>query len=379
MKRGLLLFPIFKDLNKADGILVKNDGIRKGFLKNGVAVDVLDFTSEGLFINEKKFYSFHSSRYVRSLQTIFGIWKPILKMICSNQYDFLWLRLSLHHILSGQSTSFVKRLKESCPSCKIILEYGAYPFAGELSKSQRILYSIMKGRERITHKYSDFAITYSGQKFVDNLINIPINNGIELDDLPVVHGELKEGESIHLISVSSLKKWHAYERILLGLHEYAKANTGREVHFNIVGNGPEYDKLNELAATFNLQDLVTFHNYLSGEKLDKVYAVNHIAIGTLGFHRIGITNSSSLKNREYMGRGLPIVLSTKDLDMPGELPFVKYVPEGETAIDISDIVSFAEAIYSNGELNKQIREYSEKNISWASKIKTVLRYLKGDI
>lgn len=372
VKKGLLIFPILKDLNRADGILVKNEGIRNGFLQHNIAVDALDFTSKGVFRKDEQILAFHPNRYRRIYQYNFSAWKTIREFIQREQYDFIWFRVS---IITSAVAKFIKQLKKNSPSCKIIIEYGAYPFADELPRLKRLYYYLNKSNEKAAHKAADYVITYCGQDHIDNVPNIPINNGIELDKLTVVKIHTNVNEKINLISVSSLKKWHAYERFLEGLHTYVKNNNSTKVHFNIVGNGPEYEKLTGIVKNYNLERYVTFHSFKTGKELDEIYNDNHVAIGTLGFHRVGISNSSSLKNREYFARGLPIVVSTPDKDMPPSLPYVKYVEEGESNLNIEEIVSFTKNIYNQPGLNQTIRKYAEENVSWKSKIKVVLEYL----
>jgi hypothetical protein len=82
-----------------------------------------------------------------------------------------------------------------------------------------------------------------------------------------------------------------------------------------------------------------------------------------------------LKNREYFARGLPVVLSTADEDMPEGLAYVKYVPAGEGPVNINDLVDFATRVYQSPELNREIRAYADEHVSWKGKIKTVLNYL----
>lgn len=372
VKKGILVFPILKDLNKADGILVKNEGIRNGFLQNNVEVDVLEFTSQGIFNGNELVYAFHPSRYRRIFQYNFTAWKKILNYLTRHDYDFLWFRIPM---ATSAIAAFVKGLKKLKPDCTIILEYGAYPYIDELSPFKKRLYRLNKENERTAHQYADFIITYCGQDKVDNLVNIPINNGIELYNIPVVNQEKGIENTINFLSVSSLKKWHAYERFIAGIPAYINRQDVTPIHFNIVGNGPEYDKLVTLTRELGVEPYVTFHNFKTGAELDKIYEQNHLAISTLGFHRIGITNSSSLKNREYFARGLPIVLSTKDMDMPKELPFVLYVPEGEEPIDMEAVVAFAKNAYKQSQLNETIRAYAVENVSWRSKVKEVLGYV----
>lgn len=371
--KGLLIFPILKDLNKADGILVKNEGIRKGFAENGVETDVLEFTTQGIYNGSDKLFTFHEARIQRIYEYHTLIWKKIAHYINNKGYDFIWFRIP---IITPYIASFVKNIKKKTPQRQIIIEYGAYPYVTELSGVKKKFYLLNKRSEAKAHYYADFVITYCGQDKVDNLVNIPINNGIDINDIPVNRGN-NISKGIHFISVSSLKKWHAYERFITGIWLYIQSQGGIPIHFNIVGNGPEYEKLVTLVNELRLNSYVTFHNFKTGKELDAIYEQNHIAIGTLGFHRIGISNSSSLKNREYLARGLPIVLSTSDQDMPPNLPFVKYLKEGEEPINIGEVVAFAQKVYAMPKLNEQIRNYAEKHVTWATKIKTVLEYLNN--
>lgn len=375
MEKGLLIFPILKDLNSADGIVVKNEGIRKGFLANGVNTDVLEFNSKGIFNDREQLMAFDQHRYVRIYQYYVSCWERIAQYIERKKYDFIWFRIP---VVNPFIARFVKRVKKSGPDCKIIIEYGAYPFVNELTGFAKTLYRINKSKERTVHAFADFVITYCGQENVDNLVNIPINNGIDISTIPVNKQTPDFSTGIQFISVSSLKKWHAYERFITGMSNYIQKGNALPVYFNIVGNGPEYDKLVSLVNEMKLHEHVHFHNFKTGKELDVIYEQNHVAIGTLGFHRIGISNSSSLKNREYFARGLPIVLSTPDQDMPADLPFVKYVPEGEEPVDINEVVAYAQQAYSAPGLHQQIRTYAEERVSWSSKIKTVLKYLHND-
>ena len=367
--KALLIFPILKDLNPADGILIKNEGIRKGFLQNGVHLDVLEFTSAGVFNGKESITSFSANKWQRIIQYNTAAWKKIGEFVDRNNYDLVWFRMPL---LQPWITNFIKQVKEKQPNCRIILEYGAYPFENELSGAKKWQHRLFRNNYRLAHRFADRVITYSGQKDVDGVPNIPINNGIDVDTIPLAHSSFADDEVLHCISVSSVKKWHAYERFISGM----AAQRSEMIVFHVVGDGPDLQKMKDLVKQNSLEEKVIFHGFKTGAALDEIYNQSHLAIGTLGFHRIGLTNSSSLKNREYFARGLPIVLSTPDLDMPASLPFVNYVPGDESPIDIGDIVRFARKVYQTPNLNQQIRTYAEQHLSWKSKVGNVLAHLQ---
>ena len=373
--KGLLIFPILKDLSKADGIIFKNKGIIKGFAENGMGVDVLDYDTRGIYLAGEQIYTFSAKRFIRILQFHIIAWKTIARHVTQQDYGFVWMRMTL---ITPWLAGFIRRLRKGLKKGKLILEYGSYPFANELSATRRRWYRLNRGSEERAHTYADFMITYCGQEAIDGVPNIPINNGFDVSSVPVVPTKsLAAGDALRLICVSSLKKWHAYDRLIEGMHMYLKNKPIRNIHLDIVGDGPEMEKLQRLVVTYNLSDHVTFHHFRTGADLDKIYAQSHLAIGTLGFHRKGGKNDSSLKNREYFGRGLPFVLSTEDKDMPHGLPFVLYVLAGEDPVAIQDVIRFAEDIYTDYDINKNIRAYAEEHISWKSKTKVVLNYLNG--
>jgi glycosyltransferase involved in cell wall biosynthesis len=374
VKKGLLIFPIFKDLNASNGIVSKNEGIKNGFLANGVNVDVLEFNSTGVYTKDAQIFHYSQNRYRRILQHNYQIWKNILDVIQRNSYEFVWLRAS---ILTSAIAGFLAQIKTRFPSCKIILEYGAYPFVKELPAFKQAIYYLNIRNEKRAHRFSDFIISYSGQEYIDDRPNIPIDNGVDVESIPFTSNRPGISSEINFISVSSLRKWHAYERFIEGMAIFKQEKHKQIVNFHVVGNGPEHEKLVQITKTLGLDGEVIFHDFKSGTQLDSIFEQSHVAIGTLGFHRIGLNNSSSLKNREYFARGLPLVLSTFDKDMPSSLPFVKYIPEGETPVNIQDVVTFARNVYRIPDVNQMIRNYAHENVSWGSKIKIVLEYLNG--
>ncbi|TCZ73129.1 glycosyltransferase [Flaviaesturariibacter aridisoli] len=372
-KKGLLIFPILKDLNAADGILVKNAGIQKGFEENNIPVDVLEFNSQGVFNGSEKVYSFSTGRYGRIYQFYVSAWNAIARYVAKKRYDFIWFRVPL---LTPFIADFVAYVRKQLPDCQIILEYGGYPYENELQGFRKKFYLMNKRFEKKLHGNADFIITYLGQESVDGLPNIPIGNGIDIDKIRMVQGQPPLNEGIQMISVSSLKKWHAYDRIIEGMATYVRRPDAKKIVFHVIGMGPEYERLTGLVAQHQLQDYVIFHGNKIESELDTLYDQGHVAICTMGFHRVGVSTSSSLKNREYFARGLPIVVSIPDEDMPVDLPSVLEVPADESPVDIEAIVRFTEKVYEDPNAGRNIRAWAEDKVTWKSKVRTVLEFLE---
>lgn len=71
-----------------------------------------------------------------------------------------------------------------------------------------------------------------------------------------------------------------------------------------------------------LPDNVVAHGYLERADYSAVLARAHAAVGSLALDRLGMTEGSTLKLREYLAHGLPVVASCPDADFPGGAPFL---------------------------------------------------------
>jgi hypothetical protein len=64
----------------------------------------------------------------------------------------------------------------------------------------------------------------------------------------------------------------------------------------------------------------------------KIASHADVGLGTLGLFRKGLQESVSLKHREYLAMGLPVVLGCRDPDLPGNAPWACVVPNTPTGL-----------------------------------------------
>ena len=114
-----------------------------------------------------------------------------------------------------------------------------------------------------------------------------------------------------------------------------------------------------------------------GEDLDKVVDGCDIALGSLGFHRTGLTGGSPLKAREYCARGIPFAIAYEDWDFPETFPFVYRIPKDDTPVDVSQVIQWYEnLIKEHPNYSMEMRRYAEENLSWDAKMKPVIEKIK---
>lgn len=218
-------------------------------------------------------------------------------------------------------------------------------------------------------KYKEF---YTSKEKV-----VVYQNGIDVDSIPLrtLSPKPEPSNSLHLLGVANVSYWHGYDRVIKGLAQYYAERADMDapnVHFHIVGNGPEIPKLKRLTEELKLGKFVSFHGHLQGEELNKRFDEADIGVASLGLHRIGSQHGSVLKAREYCARGLPFILSYDD---PGFSPQFKYMmtlPADDSAVNISDVLRFYEEI-AKDDYAEAMRKYAEKHLSWEASLKTLTR------
>ena len=135
-----------------------------------------------------------------------------------------------------------------------------------------------------------------------------IGNGIDVNVIPERLDNPSVGRELHIICLGVLAKWHGFDRLLNGL-SVVSASTLQgcgidRIVVHIVGDGDGDVLKHYRSIVSELHDAVgvEFHGRLVGKELDALLSTAHLAVGSLGMHRIGLSSGSPLKVREYMAR-----------------------------------------------------------------------------
>ena len=121
--------------------------------------------------------------------------------------------------------------------------------------------------------------------------------------------------------------------------------------------------------------------FVNGSLINKYFDNSHVAIGSLGLHRLGIINGVPLKHRDYIARGIPFVYSGNDQDLPkgNEIEsFLMKIAPNESFLDFYKIDEFVRSIYYLPEVNFKMRKFALENLDWDIKMQQ-LKYFLEDI
>ncbi|MBK5253014.1 MAG: glycosyltransferase [Peptostreptococcaceae bacterium] len=303
---------------------------------------------------------FYTVRYYTAL------YQSIISIVSqNNRFDYVYIRNMF------VTPSYIKALKQiQRKGSKCIVEIPTYPAMSEYSSEKNILRRItlfiQNKFEILSCKHVDLfaligepATQYHGRPAVN------IGNGIHICDIPLRKQEVLKDE-IHILALASMSRWQGFDRIIEGMYEYRQKGGNKQIKFHLVG--PDGDgsikEWRALSNQYGLQDSVLFEGPIYGDDLTLFINKCDIGVASLGLYRKGFNNTSVLKIREYMVRGIPFIYAGNDFALNENNNFHIKVPNDDSTIDIQRIVEFALMIRKNTQVSIQMRKYAKENMTW---------------
>jgi glycosyltransferase involved in cell wall biosynthesis len=278
-------------------------------------------------------------------------------------------------------SAITAKVLKSPRKCKIVIEYQTIgPYESWLIGAYSyLLYDFFYGR--YTRRYTDaivgvtdeitqYELTRSGNP---DKPHITIGNGFDVGSVSVRQHVHFNGEDLRILCVANMRRWHGIDRLVRGLHAYRGPV---RITLHIAGNGSELPNLKKLIHETGTTEQVEFHGFTTGKELDTLFNTCHIAAGSLGIHRKGLTQTSELKAREYCARGIPFILSSADPDFPDGFPYIFKVTSDESPVQIEEILKFAQKVSADPENPRKMNAYASEYLDWSIKMKTLKGFLE---
>ena len=117
---------------------------------------------------------------------------------------------------------------------------------------------------------------------------------------------------------------------------------------------------------------MTFTGALDPDALANRYAGVHLGLGSLGFHRTGVSYAEPLKHREFMYYGLPFIYSLEDSFSPEQLSGTWQLAADDQPVDLV-------AIYEHylslpiAETARNLHHYAESHFSWGVQTANIMQ------
>jgi hypothetical protein len=347
------------------GIIKKVFSQVKALRKHGLECDLFYFQNNECILEktngEKQVWSFENK------------WKRIqfqyfsyLQHIDFQQYNAIYIR---HFFLHPLATLMLKNWKKQ----------NYYEQARKDSFKEQWTYRMDLWLTPLLKRSVDVILTFSPFEKIYGIPTLRTSNGIDTDGVAVLPKPIFKNE-LHILGLANVQHWHGFDRVIRGIKAYYASDCYIEVYLHIVGRGDEIPLLEKLIDSDVLKKYVLFHGAKYGKDLDIFFEKSHIALSSLGMHRIGVANgeTSNLKLREYCAKGMPFINGYLDRDLPSDFPYALQVAADESAIDIQQVISFYKnLLVENSDFPEQLNQFAKDHLTWEAKLKVVVDYLKN--
>lgn len=333
------------------GLYIVTRGIGETGIDNKIKSQIKSFESHGINIDVFSV----SDKEIPFLKVIARLpytnvmpeWKEIKD--CS-QYDFVYMRRPGY--MSKPFLNYLKRIKENNNRIKIIMEIPSFPYDKEYTSRISQIPFLLKDRyaRKSIHNYIDYISDLGSEGEIFGVNTVHFYNGYDFSQLRV--RKAVDISTVSIIAVARFCEWHGYERLLKGLWNYYDNGGQREVVLHFVGDGPELNTYRELTTSLKLEGRVKFYGYINRDSIAPLYDKANLAVDVFGGYKKDMVLSCSLKTREYIAAGLPIVCgSAIDIQQFKEFkPYILELPNDCTSLDFTKIIDFFDKIYSTNEI-----------------------------
>jgi len=275
----------------------------------------------------------------------------------------------------------ISKIVKSPRKCKIVIEYQSVePNERRLAGDYLfVLYDYFYGGDirkytdgivGVTDQITQYQVSRSGDP---NKPHITIGNGFNVDSVNVRKPVPYQGQDLNLLCVANVSRWHGLDRLIRGLGTY---HGPTRVTIHIAGEGSEIPRLKKLITELDISGKVVFHGFSTGKDLEDLFNTCHIAIGSLGLHRIGLTEASILKAREYCAWGIPYIIACADPDFSDDFPYIFRIPADETPVDLEKVIEFTQRVCKDPNHPQKMRAYAVEYLDWSVKMKRLKAFLE---
>ena len=164
--------------------------------------------------------------------------------------------------------------------------------------SRKMLFGNVSGFVAVSHEIAELPVNLVYRKPTR-----VISNGIDLEKYDPLPAPKNDSPVITMVASPGMA-WHGVDKLV------ALAENCPDLTFNLVGYSPE-----------NIRQFVPPNLHLPGflrqAEVKAVLALTDVACSTLALHRNNMEEASTLKVREALAFGIPLILAYRDTDLEG--------------------------------------------------------------
>ncbi|EOK98682.1 glycosyltransferase [Enterococcus faecium] len=359
--------------NKADGVEKKIQSQIAAFEKKNIKMDIL-------YENYKDYPFSRLLKYV----PIFSKQLNISDIEKLGKYDFIYMRKP---IIDFNLIILLKRIKKLSPTTTCIMEIPTYPYDKEFQVKFTQRYLGMKDKfwRQYLNKSLDYIVTYSNDAKIFDIPTIRVSNAADYENIKQKTSKFNTDNSITMTAIANFQSFHGYDRLIKGIAQYYSEGGDWAIRLNLIGNGNTtvLNSYKSMISNSNLEGIIKVLPGMDSQELDTVFDTTDLAVDTLARFRSGVYYNSTLKGKEYLARGIPIISGVEtELDNFENYEYYFRVPADESSINISDILDFyTKVILQSNKTDKEviqfIREFGKKNFNFDKMLEPVINKIKS--
>lgn len=172
-----------------------------------------------------------------------------------------------------------------------------------------------------------------------------VGNGIDTASIGIREPATNSNthQRVRLLGVGVHEKAHGLDRLLRGMAALAEEDPESVPDLVVAGEGRLRHTHEEYVRHVGLASRVTFEEHTTGPELAKLYNWADMGVGALALHRTHLEMASPIKHREYLARGLPILLTERDpwiAAPPSSVEFALVCPDEDSPINVRELISW---------------------------------------
>lgn len=317
--------------------------------------EIIEFLGKGLLATYRFFANF----------------SPILSYIKEHHISCVYIRYN--HVATPFYLRFLRKMKAL--GVIVFMEIPTYPYDAEHANDkfkQKFLNCFERFSRKFFKNYVDRIVTVQEYDRILGVPTIKISNGVDIEKVTLRNPQ--PHTKINFLGIANMKEWHGYDRLIEGIGLYYKNGGKEDIHFYLVGDYSRViDTYRSIVNKYELDNRIHFEGSKQGRELDAYFDIADLAIGSLGFHRIGLSEGKPLKCIEYAARGIPFIYSNINLDFDDK-DYVMRVSPDEKPIPVIEILDF---LRDKKIEPSHIRESIDKKVTWNYQMSLVIKEIEN--
>lgn len=203
------------------------------------------------------------------------------------------------------------------------------------------------------------------------------SNFYDVSTASLSQSHYKEGAPLTFgMIVTTTAAWYGLERLLRSL-----APVQEHYRLIVAGIAPEEPYVQKLMSQYGIKKNVDFLGKISKEELPAFYNSVHVCFGSLGLYTINLNYASTLKVKESVSFGIPVILAYSEEDFSGNPEFEPYylqLANNDSPIDFNAIAQFAKKFYSDPQNKQRLRDLAFKHLDVSVKMNLLMQHIGAE-